>query len=316
MDRSYDVATPETLRPGTSSGVASCRCCRPEMSGCEHPPPCPSRPLAICGLLFFEGFIDEGAQPGADVEVLLDDEALEAFPPGITVEGATLKTRGGRVARGLATFPPARGAPAAKMRGSLPPPPPPPVRRHAAPCEAGRHRTALCRREFGGSLPTRLQCGFPGTTWTTTARTSPSEKGALEWSKRAPPLCATPRLKGGCPYDGTGVTPGGGNRRSILLRSRPRRGVGRRSDQFRLFSPLCGTAPHPLPHPRQPHRKGVSTSCSHRRARPPPRPEPRPGTLRASSQIPGWRRPVTGPDKRPINGTVGCGFERSCSPPP
>ncbi len=51
--------------------------------------PCPSRPLAICGLLFFEGLIDEGAQPGADVEVPLGEEALEAFPPGITVEGAT-----------------------------------------------------------------------------------------------------------------------------------------------------------------------------------------------------------------------------------
>ncbi len=56
--------------------------------------PCPSRPLAICGLLFFEGFIDEGAQPGADVEVPLDDEALEAFPPGITVEGATPENEG------------------------------------------------------------------------------------------------------------------------------------------------------------------------------------------------------------------------------
>ena len=108
--------------------------------------PCPSRPLAICGLLFFEGFIDEGAQPGADVEVPLDAEALEtltgfgrdtdmkrytarhrdtqqhmerqagynatqrymethaatvsakkcsmAFPPGITVEGATPENEG------------------------------------------------------------------------------------------------------------------------------------------------------------------------------------------------------------------------------
>ena len=51
--------------------------------------PCPSRPLAICGLLFFEGFIDEGGQPGADVEVPVDAEELEAFPQGITVEGAT-----------------------------------------------------------------------------------------------------------------------------------------------------------------------------------------------------------------------------------
>jgi len=38
---------------------------------------CPSRPLAICGLLFFEGLIDEGAQPGARVEAPLGAEALE-----------------------------------------------------------------------------------------------------------------------------------------------------------------------------------------------------------------------------------------------
>ena len=40
---------------------------------------CLSRPGAICGLLFFEGLIDEGAQPGADVEVPLDAEALETL---------------------------------------------------------------------------------------------------------------------------------------------------------------------------------------------------------------------------------------------
>ena len=33
--------------------------------------------LAICGLLFFEGLIDEGAQPGADIEVPLGAEELE-----------------------------------------------------------------------------------------------------------------------------------------------------------------------------------------------------------------------------------------------
>jgi len=38
---------------------------------------CPSRPLAICGLLFFEGLVDEGAQPKAEVEVPLGAEALE-----------------------------------------------------------------------------------------------------------------------------------------------------------------------------------------------------------------------------------------------
>ena len=41
--------------------------------------PCPSRLWAICGLRFFEGPIDEGAQPGADVEVPLDAEALETL---------------------------------------------------------------------------------------------------------------------------------------------------------------------------------------------------------------------------------------------
>jgi len=39
--------------------------------------PCPSRPLAICGLLFFEGLISEDPQPGADVEVPLGAEELE-----------------------------------------------------------------------------------------------------------------------------------------------------------------------------------------------------------------------------------------------
>ena len=41
--------------------------------------PCPSRPLAICGLLFFEGLIDGGAQPGDDVEVPLGAEELETL---------------------------------------------------------------------------------------------------------------------------------------------------------------------------------------------------------------------------------------------
>ena len=41
--------------------------------------PCPSRPLAICGLLFFAGLVSEDAQPGADVEVPLGAEALETL---------------------------------------------------------------------------------------------------------------------------------------------------------------------------------------------------------------------------------------------
>ena len=34
---------------------------------------------AICGLLFFEGLLDEGAQPGPDVEVPLGAEELETL---------------------------------------------------------------------------------------------------------------------------------------------------------------------------------------------------------------------------------------------
>ena len=40
-------------------------------------------------------------------------------------------------------------------------------------------------------MPTRVQCGFPSTTWTTTARTSPSESGALGWLKGRATSCAT-----------------------------------------------------------------------------------------------------------------------------
>ena len=98
--------------------------------------PCPSRPLAICGRLFFEGLISESAQPGTDVEVPLGEEALEAFPPGITVEGATPN---GRVDRAPLYAPvnTPRCRTSGKKRGVAPSTSPPPVRRHDAPCEAG-----------------------------------------------------------------------------------------------------------------------------------------------------------------------------------
>ena len=86
-------------------------------------------------------------------------------------------------------------APAPKNTGSLPPLPPPPVRRHDAACEGAdtrcRHRTRPYPIGFGESVPTRIQCGFPGTTWTTTARTSPSERGALGLLKGRATTCAT-----------------------------------------------------------------------------------------------------------------------------
>ena len=40
-------------------------------------------------------------------------------------------------------------------------------------------------------MPTRVQCGFPGTAWTTTARASPSESGALGLLKGRTTSCAT-----------------------------------------------------------------------------------------------------------------------------
>ena len=104
------------------------------------------------------------------------------------------KTRDGKVARGRATFPPARAAPAVKRRVA-PSTSSPPVWRHDPPCE-GVDTRCRCRRGlypigFGQSVPTRVQCGFPGTTWTTTARTSPSESGALGLLKGRATTCAT-----------------------------------------------------------------------------------------------------------------------------
>ena len=41
--------------------------------------PCPSQLPPICGLVFFEGLINAGAQPGADVEVPVGAEEMEAL---------------------------------------------------------------------------------------------------------------------------------------------------------------------------------------------------------------------------------------------
>ena len=76
----------------------------------------------------------------------------------------------------LTTTSPSRAAPRRAMRGA----------RHA-----GRHRTGLYPGRLGKSVPTLVQCGFPGTTWTTAARTSPSESGRLGWSKGRATTCAT-----------------------------------------------------------------------------------------------------------------------------
>ena len=116
-------------------------------------------------------------------------------------------------------------APAVKKGGSLPPLPPPPVRRHDVPCEAGTRGAGAARRfaaeDLGNPCQPMSNAGFQ-------AQPGPQRRGLrplivqiCSCQIRAPPACATPRLKGGHPYDGTALTPGGGNYRSILLRLQP-----------------------------------------------------------------------------------------------
>ena len=117
-----------------------------------------------------------------------------AFPPGITVEGATPnRGEGGEFWRAPPT--PARWRTSAKNRGVAPSTSSPSC---AAPRRAvrggharGRHRTTLYRRALQESVPTRAQCGFSGTARTTTARATPSESGALGLLKGRATTCAT-----------------------------------------------------------------------------------------------------------------------------
>ena len=69
-----------------------------------------------------------------------------SFPQGSLWRERPPPLREGKVARGLATLPPARGAPAPKNWGSLPPPSPPAVRRADAPGEAGTGGGGALRR--------------------------------------------------------------------------------------------------------------------------------------------------------------------------
>ena len=65
--------------------------------------------------------------------------------------------------------------------------------RHARRGRGGQHRTAHYRRGLGESMPTRDQCGFPGTAWTTTARASPSDSADLQLSKSCTTYVRHPR---------------------------------------------------------------------------------------------------------------------------
>ena len=150
-----------------------------EISGWVHPPAFSFSPLpSLWSAVLRVGFLAD----------------LSAFPQGsMWRERPPTGREDGEFWRAPSHLP--GGAPAPKNRGSLPPLPPPPVRRHDAPCEAAdtpcRRRTGLYPGGLGQSVSTRVQCGFPGTAWTTTARASPSEREALRWSKACATWCAT-----------------------------------------------------------------------------------------------------------------------------
>ena len=86
------------------------------------------------------------------------------------------RTSAKKVGVAPSTSSPSRVAPRRGVRGGG----------HAMPAPHG----ALPHR-IRQSVPTRVQCGFPGTTWTTTARASPSESGALGLLKGRATTCAT-----------------------------------------------------------------------------------------------------------------------------
>ena len=123
---------------------------------------------------------------------------ISAFPPGITVEGATPKRGGEVVDFGVHHLPLPGGAPAVKNPGSLPPLPPPPVRRHDAPCEAGTHG-------FGAAWPLTAEVSGnlcqPTSNADSRAQPGPQRRGLrplrvqiCNCQNRAPPVCATPPL--------------------------------------------------------------------------------------------------------------------------
>ena len=134
--------------------------------------------------------------------------------------GGSAPRRGGEMVNfGVHHLPLPGGAPAPKNRGSLPPLPPPPVSRHDAPCEAGDRRGGALRRFAAQDAGNPCQ---PVSNADFQSMTRPQRRGLRPLivqfcgcQTRAPPACATPRLKGGHPYDATSLIPGGGNRRSF-----------------------------------------------------------------------------------------------------
>ena len=73
----------------------------------------------------------------------------------------------------------------------------------------GRRPTALYRGGLGESVPTHVQCGFPGRAHTTAGRAAPSDSAVL-WLPNACTTCVhIATLKPCHQYDGTALTPRG-----------------------------------------------------------------------------------------------------------
>ena len=118
-----------------------------------------------------------------------------AFPPGITVEGATPEKGRGGGGFWRAPPPPPRCRTSGKKQGVAPSTSSPPCVAPRRAVRGGGHaipapRCALPHR-IRESVPNHVQCGFPGTAWTTTARASPSESGALGLLNGRATSCAT-----------------------------------------------------------------------------------------------------------------------------
>ena len=94
----------------------------------------------------------------------------------VTLYPPPCRTSGKKQGVAPSTSSPSRVAPRRAVRGSG----------HAMPAPRW-----LYPRGLGESVPTRVQCGFPGTTWTTTARATPSESGVLGLLKGRATTCAT-----------------------------------------------------------------------------------------------------------------------------
>ena len=111
------------------------------------------------------------------------------------MEGATPAGEGRWCDHSGAPPPPARCRTSGKKQGVAPSTSSP---SRAAPRSAVRGGGHAMRAPHGAlphrmwqSVPTHVQCGFPGTTWTTTGRASPSESGALGLLKGRATSCAT-----------------------------------------------------------------------------------------------------------------------------